>query len=118
AMSTAVANDARSSETTREEMRELSEALKTTAETAENAWSDYRSRFNEVDKSLGEALNLLTEAAGSHAQNLNERVSQVDEALSKGISQLAAALRPLESLSDTVEDLSSALTTRQVEVAE
>src|SRR5690554_1716749 len=51
AMSTAVANDARNSETTREEICELSGALKTTAEAAENAWSDYRSRFNEVDKS-------------------------------------------------------------------
>lgn len=118
AMSTAVANDARNSEATREEMREISEALKATASAAEDAWSDYRARFNEVDKSLGEALNMLTEAAGSHAQNLNDRVGQVDEALSKGISQLAAALRPLESLSDTVEDLSAALTARQAEAAE
>lgn len=118
AMSTAVANDARSSEASREEMREMSGALKATAEAAEEAWSDYRNRFNEVDEALGKALTLLTEAAGSHAQNLNERVGQVDEALSKGISQLAAALRPLESLSDTVEDLSSALTARQAEAAE
>ena len=117
-MSTAVANDARNSETTREEMREISEALKTTASAAEGAWSDYRARFNEVDKSLGEALNMLMEAAGSHAQNLNDRVGQVDEALSKGISQLAGALRPLESLSDTVEDLSAALTAQQAEAAE
>ena len=118
AMSTAVANDARDSESAREEMREISGALRSTAEAAENAWSDYRARFNDVDKSLGEALNLLTEAAGSHAQNLNDHVNQVDEALSKGVSQLAAALRPLESLSDTVEDLSSALTATQSQTAE
>lgn len=118
AMSTAVGNDARSSEATRAEMREISEALKATASAAEDAWSDYRARFTEVDKSLGEALTMLTEAAGSHAQNLNDRVGQVDEALSKGVTQLAAALRPLESLSDTVEDLSAALTARGSEAAE
>jgi methyl-accepting chemotaxis protein len=118
AMSAAVANDARSSEATRDEMREISGALKDTAQAAEDAWSAYRDRFNEVDAALGNALTQLTEAAGSHAQNLNERVGQVDEALSKGISQLAAALRPLESLSDTVEDLSSALAQHQGQVAE
>lgn len=118
AMSTAVANDARNAETTREEMREISEALKATASAAEEAWSDYRARFNEVDKSLGEALNMLTEAAGSQAQSLTTRVGEVDEALGKGVSQLAAALRPLESLSDTVEDLAAALTAQQAEAAE
>jgi len=118
AMSTAVASDARNAETTREEMREISSALRSTAEAAQNAWGDYRARFNEVDRALGEALNLLTDAAGSHAQNLNERVGQIDEALAKGISQLAAALRPLESLSDTVEDLSAALIASQGEAAE
>lgn len=140
AMSRAIENDARNAETTRQEMREMSEstreelrqmsqstrgelreisgALTATAQAAENAWADYRARFNEVDKSLGEALNLLSEAAGSHAKNLNDRVSQVDEALAKGVSQLAAALRPLESLSDTVEDLSATLMNSQSEAAE
>lgn len=118
AMSAAVANDARSSEATRDEMRELSDALKDTTEAAQDAWSAYRDRFAEVDAALGKALTQLTEAAGSHAQNLNERVGEVDQALAKGISQLAAALRPLESLSDTVEDLSSALVQRQAQAAE
>jgi methyl-accepting chemotaxis protein len=118
AMSAAVANDARNSEAAREEMRELSGTLQSTAESAEKAWSDYRDRFNEVDEALGKALTLLSEAAGSHAQNLNERVGQVDDALSKGIAQLAAALRPLESLSDTVEDLAAALAAQQARVDE
>ena len=57
---------------------------------------------------------MLTQATESHAQNLNERVGQVDEALAKGVTSLAGALKPLENLSDTVEDLSKTIQNAQV----
>lgn len=116
-MSTAIADDARSAEANREEMRSIAQSLKATSEAAEQAWADYRARFNEVDEALGRALTALVSATDGHAQNINDRVAQVDETLGKGVSQLAAALRPLENLSDTVEDLSSALQRAQTDKA-
>lgn len=110
AIDRALAAEARTNEAAREEVRELAKALQDTARSAEQAWSDYRGRFAEVDRSLGEALAKLTDAAGDHAQNLNERVAQIDSALGDGIAQLAGALEPLTTLRDTVEELADVIT--------
>lgn len=104
-----VAKNAQSSESARDEMHELAASLNQTATAASSAWSEYRARFEEVDRSLGAALEKITDAAGSHATNLNERVGQIDRALGEGVAQLAGALEPLTTLRDTVEELAGIL---------
>lgn len=113
-----VVKNAQSSESAREEMRELAASLNQTATAASSAWSEYRARFEEVDRSLGAALEKISDAAGSHATNLNERVGQIDRALGDGVAQLAGALEPLTTLRDTVEELAGVLANRNREDAE
>ncbi len=113
-----VVKNAQSSENAREEMRELAVSLTQTASAASSAWSEYRARFEEVDRSLGAALEKITDAAGSHATNLNERVGQIDRALGEGVAQLAGALEPLTTLRDTVEELAGILANQNREAAE
>lgn len=113
-----VTKNAASSETARDEMRELAAALNQTATAASSAWSEYRGRFEDVDRSLGAALEKITDAAGSHATNLNERVGQIDRALGEGVAQLAGALEPLTTLRDTVEELAGVLANQNREPAE
>ncbi len=60
---TIVVKNAQSSEHAREEMRELAASLTQTASAASSAWSEYRARFEEVDRSLGTALEKITDAA-------------------------------------------------------
>jgi len=115
---TVVTKNAQSSESAREEMRQLAVSLNQTAAAASSAWSEYRARFEEVDRSLGAALEKITDAAGSHATNLNERVGQVDRALGEGVAQLAGALEPLTNLRDTVEELAGILANQNREAAE
>jgi methyl-accepting chemotaxis protein len=55
--------EARSNEAARGATAQMAEALRETARSAEQAWSDYRARFNEVDRSLGQALTQLTDAS-------------------------------------------------------
>lgn len=113
-----VVKNAQSSENAREEIRELAVSLTQTASAASSAWSEYRARFEEVDRSLGAALEKITDAAGSHATNLNERVGQIDRALGEGVAQLAGALEPLTTLRDTVEELAGILANQNQEAAE
>lgn len=113
-----VVKNAQSSESARDEMRELAASLNQTATAASSAWSEYRARFEEVDRSLGAALEKITDAAGSHATNLNERVGQIDRALGEGVAQLAGALEPLTTLRDTVEELAGILANQNREAAE
>lgn len=111
-----IAAQATTANDSREEMVEMATALSDTARAAETAWSEYRGRFEQVDRSLGEAIDLITNASSQHAQNLNDRVGQVDKALGDGVAQLAGALKPLATLRDTVEELAGALAQKQIEV--
>ncbi len=113
-----IAKHAQSSDSARDEMRELAVSLNQTAAAASSAWSEYRARFEDVDRSLGAALEKITDAADSHATNLNERVGQIDRALGDGVAQLAGALEPLTTLRDTVEELAGLLAKRNREAAE
>lgn len=115
---TIVSRNAQSSESARDEMRQLAAALNETASAASSAWSEYRARFEEVDRALGDALDKISDAAGNHASNLNERVGQIDKALGDGVAQLAGALEPLTTLRDTVEELAGILANQNREAAE
>lgn len=113
-----VSRNAQSSESARDEMRQLAAALSETATAASSAWSEYRARFEEVDRALGTAIEKISDAAGNHASNLNERVGQIDKALGDGVAQLAGALEPLSTLRDTVEELAGILEKQNREAAE
>ncbi|WP_010407962.1 anti-phage ZorAB system protein ZorA [Citromicrobium sp. JLT1363] len=113
-----VSNNAQSSESARDEMRQLAAALNETATAASSAWSEYRARFEDVDRALGDAIEKISDAAGNHASNLNERVGQIDKALGDGVAQLAGALEPLTTLRDTVEELAGILANQNREAAE
>lgn len=115
---TVVTKNAQSSESARDEMRQLAAALSQTASAASSAWSEYRARFEEVDRALGDAIEKITDAAGNHASNLNERVGQIDKALGDGVAQLAGALEPLTTLRDTVEELAGVLANQNRKAAE
>ena len=99
-------------------MRQLAAALNETASAASSAWSEYRARFEDVDRALGDAIEKISDAAGNHASNLNERVGQIDKALGDGVAQLAGALEPLTTLRDTVEELAGILANQNREAAE
>lgn len=115
---TIVSRNAQSSESARDEMRQLAAALSETASAAASAWSEYRARFEDVDRALGDAIEKISDAAGNHASNLNERVGQIDKALGDGVAQLAGALEPLTTLRDTVEELAGILANQNREAAE
>lgn len=88
-----------------EQIGVLADRIIETSDAAAGAWNDYRERFDDVDESLAKALKTLSDAIQDNAQKVNDRVQQIDTALGKGVSGLAAALQPLENLSDIVEEI-------------
>lgn len=83
----------------------IAERLSQTSESATKAWSDYRNRFEDVDKSLASSLDQIRSASGEHAVHLNEQVGRIDNALAGAVDKLSAALEPLTELADQIEDL-------------
>lgn len=89
---------------------EIAQRLSQTSEAATKAWTDYRSRFEDVDKSLASSLDQIKSASGEHAAHLNEQVGRIDNALAGAVDKLSAALEPLTELADQIEDLLGKLT--------
>jgi methyl-accepting chemotaxis protein len=83
----------------------IADRLSQTSESATKAWTDYRSRFEDVDKSLAASLDQIKSASGEHAAHLNEQVGRIDNALAGAVDKLSAALEPLTELADQIEDL-------------
>jgi hypothetical protein len=83
----------------------IAERLSQTSEAATRAWSDYRSRFEDVDRALATSLDQIKSASGEHAAHLNEQVGRMDSALAGAVDKLSAALEPLTELADQIEDL-------------
>lgn len=83
----------------------IAERLSQTSDAATKAWTDYRSRFEDVDKSLASSLDQIKSASGEHAAHLNEQVGRIDNALAGAVDKLSAALEPLTELADQIEDL-------------
>jgi len=86
-------------------MADIAERLGQTSEAAGKAWSDYRDRFEGVDKALGAALDQIRNASAEHAGHLNEQIGHIDNALAGAVDKLSAALEPLTELADQIEDL-------------
>jgi methyl-accepting chemotaxis protein len=83
----------------------ITERLGETSSAAARAWSDYRDRFEGVDKALAESLAQLKDVSGEHAVHLNEQVGRIDNSLAGAVEKLAAALDPLTELAEQIEDL-------------
>src|SRR3546814_14905231 len=91
---TIVSRNAQSSESARDEMRQLAAALSETASAASSAWSEYRARFEDVDRALGDAIEKISAAAGNHASNLYARVGQIAKDLGDGVGPPGGARQP------------------------
>lgn len=83
----------------------IADKLSQTGEAATKAWTDYRNRFEDVDKALAASLDQIKSASGEHAAHLNEQVGRIDNALAGAVDKLSAALEPLTELADQIEDL-------------
>ena len=89
----------------KEAIENIATKLGETTSAATQAWSDYRARFEDVDKALAASLDQIKTASGEHASHLNEQVGRIDNALASAVEKLGAALDPLNDLADQIEDL-------------
>lgn len=83
----------------------LATAMAETSKAAEEAWSEYAERFDDVDDELAGALNTLQDAFQQSASRMAEYVSNVDGQLANAVTQLAGVIEPLTEFSDQMDDL-------------
>lgn len=101
----ALAQQVESASAHRAAMTTISDRLGETTQAATNAWSEYRGRFEDVDKALAKAIEQINAASREHSGHLNEQVGRMDNALAGAVDKLHAALEPLTELAEQIEDL-------------
>ena len=84
-------------------LQELAVSIRDTQDAAENAWTEYRARFENVDKSLATTTEKLSETLGDTFSEFKRFAADTDRELAAAVGKLAGALSAIE---DYAEELS------------
>lgn len=88
-----------------EQLRLLVSQISETSALMQEAWLDYQSRFEGVDKSLAGSIEQLITGADAYQKHVESFVKGLDENLDKAVRTLHSGI---ESLNGSIEDLADA----------
>lgn len=100
------------------EMKALSDGMRLTHEAAETAWHDYRSRFENVDRSLSEATNKLAESLGDSLSAFRTFTQDLDREMASAVSRLANTVTQIEDYAGSLDEFVEATRPPHLEPAE
>lgn len=86
------------------EMKSLAEGVRATQEAAEQAWHDYRARFEAVDKALAGATEKLAETLGDSLTEFRKFAQDTDREMAAAVSRLGNTLTQLEDYAGSLDD--------------
>ncbi len=96
----------------------LSESLRETSGAAEQAWRDYRARFEGVDRALEGATRKLSEALGDSVGQFVGFAQKVDQELASAVSRLSGSLSMIEGYAEALDEFVHEMRTRPPEPGE
>ena len=100
------------------EMRGLADSIKQTQEAAEQAWRDYRSRFESVDRALAGATEKLGETLGDSLTQFRTFAQNTDQTMAEAVSRLANTLTQIQEYAEALDEYVVELRTPSQEAAE
>jgi Sec-independent protein translocase protein TatA len=102
------------------EMTNLSQQIRNTQETAEEAWASYRARFEGVDLSLEKTLGHMVSTLGDSMSEFRKFAQDVDTEMGRAISRLANSMSIIEENADSIAQFAEALRSHdgRIEAAE
>jgi len=100
-------------------LTDLAASIRATQTAAEEAWSDYRSRFAEVDKALETTTVRLGETLGDTFNEFRRFAQDTDRELGAAVSKLSSTLSAIEEYAEALnEHVESTTRARHMEPAE
>jgi len=85
-----------------EQLRLLVTSISETSQLMQEAWQDYQSRFENVDKSFAGSIDQLITGADAYREHVESFVSGLDRELDKAVRTLHGGI---ESLNESIEEL-------------
>lgn len=86
------------------EMRSLADEIRTTQQSAEAAWSDYRARFEGVDRALAVATEKLAETLGDSLTQFRKFAQETDREMAAAVSRLSNTLTQIEEYAESLDE--------------
>ncbi len=86
------------------EMRSLADSIRSTQQSAETAWSDYRARFEGVDQALSKATEKLAETLGDSLTQFRKFAQETDREMAAAVSRLSNTLTQIEEYAESLDD--------------
>ncbi len=87
-----------------QEMKKLTEQMKTSHQAAEKAWNDYHRRFADVDKALAAAAERMASTLGTSLSQFSTFATKTDTALADAVGKLSGALSPIEDYAESLSE--------------
>lgn len=86
------------------EMKELAGSIRQTQAAAEEAWRDYRARFEGVDRALSEATGKLAETLGDSLTEFRKFAQETDREMASAVSRLGNMMTQIEEYAESLDD--------------
>jgi hypothetical protein len=86
-----------------QELQALAREIKQAQTAAEQAWLDYRGRFETVDKSLASTMTIFSETLGNSLRDFNSFAQDVDTAMAGAISKLSVPLDQMNTYAESLD---------------
>lgn len=86
------------------EMHSLADSIRSTQQSAEAAWSDYRARFEGVDQALSKATEKLAETLGDSLTEFRKFAQETDRQMAAAVSRLSNTLTQIEEYAESLDD--------------
>lgn len=86
------------------EMSSLADSIRSTQQSAETAWSDYRARFEGVDQALSKATEKLAETLGDSLTQFRKFAQETDREMAAAVSRLSNTLTQIEEYAESLDD--------------
>ena len=85
-------------------MRALAEGVRTTQNAAEQAWRDYRARFEGVDKAMSDATDKLAQTLADSLTEFREFAQNVDREMAAAVGRLSNTMTQIEEYAESLDD--------------
>lgn len=86
------------------EMRALAEGVRTTQNAAEQAWRDYRARFEGVDKAMSDATDKLAQTLADSLTEFREFAQNVDREMAAAVGRLSNTMTQIEEYAESLDE--------------
>ena len=117
-VATAIETSLAANNRAQEKLEELMTGIESTQEAAENAWHEYRNRFEGVDKELEQTLLKMSQALGDTLTNFKDFAGQFDSQMGAAVEKFSSSLTTIEDYAGTLDEFAETLRKQPKEAAE